>query len=620
MSHVLAIARREIEERAFVFVAAIGIALASLVALAIPHGTFADRRSAVVMLGSFLGVAFTWALALILGATLIGRELSENRLSFYFTRPIGGSAVWFGKLLGALVLLAVSFAIVNVIPLGIGVAEWRMMSSVSRQFAVIATLAAAVVLMLGSHVISTWIRSRSPIIGLDFVASLIAAGVFIAIAEPLLLRLAFGPFWNVVTLALAALLIAAIGGGAWQLSRGRIDARRNHRELSIFVWIVVFIAAIAMFAYSRWVLAATPKDFTEVGGFQRGNMIEAQGAARGFYPEFVINSATGAFVPAGRFAAESGDMAAIVSPSSTFENANIAFSRSRFGSDGGVPADWTLTIVRLAQAPEQIAVLPLSGHVEALGVSSDGSRAAVVIDDILTVYDTRSRHALASSRIGRVMSAVRLEFVAPDTVRAFLPSESTHSLTVRDFNVATRQWTNVAGPLPILRPFFYRVAGPILATRDGSQVEIRDLRNPSVVQTLPVDKDDGIWLLRDGGQAIYHYGSGAYVEIRHDGIPPRRVPFGADIQSVRIAGELADGRLVLTAYAHAKMDRFDTTTYLFDPRTGGLGTPMPHVSATVGWPAMLGISDATTHRALLHRNSGKIDVVDLQTGVVRPLN
>jgi ABC-type transport system involved in multi-copper enzyme maturation permease subunit len=616
MTHILAIARREIEERALVFVAAIAFALIPLVLLVIPtgHGAFAERKSGVVILGFFLGVAFIWALALILGATMVGRELSEKRLSFYFTRPISGSAVWFGKLLAALALLAVSFAILNVIPLVLGSREWQSMSTVTRQFAVFRILAMAVLLMFGGHVVSTWIRSRSPIVALDFVAFLVVAGVLVATAEPLVLMSAFGPLSNVTAVAIAAFLVAVIGGGARQLSRGRIEVRRNHRELSIFVWSVAFVAAVVTFAYGRWVVAATPRDFTSVQGMQRGGVVEVHGSARGFYPEFVVNPATGAFVRGGTLFAEAGDVVAVLAPSSTFENAKIAFLR------GQLPSDWMLTVTRLANPAEQIAALPMSGHVRALGISADGSRAAVLADEILTVYDTRSRHALASVRVGRVASAAQMKFVAPGTVRTFFPEEGTRVLRVHDFNVGTRQWTNVAGPLQLKSLFLYRVVGPLLLTRSQEQVEVRDLRNPGAVQTAPADASHGIWFLRDGRQAIYRYGRPASVAIRRNGAQERLVQFPPDVESVRVAGELADGRLLVSTYTHSR-NELESTTYFLDPRTGALEHPMAHVFASLGWPTAIGISDpAVKYGALLHRDSGKIDAVDLQTGAVRTLN
>jgi hypothetical protein len=622
MMHVLAIARREIEERAFIFVAAIGIALIAPAALLMPYGSFSERRSVAIIVSFCLGVVFSWGLALVLGTTLIGRDLSEKRLSFYLTRPVSTSSIWFGNLTAAIALLVLSFSIVSAFPLALGAAEFRMMSTLHRSSAAGYCLGVAVLIMLAAHVFSTWVRSHSPVLILDFLAFIAAFALVCGALLPLANAFALGPALSIVAVILVAIIIAAVGGGAWQLSRGRLDVRGNHRELSLFVWSTVFVAALGIFAYSRWVLAATPKDFTDVGGMQRGNVVELHGAARGFYPEFVMSSATGAFVPAGRIVAEEGDAVAVVAPSPSFENAKIAFWRSRFGSvGGGAPSDSILTITRLAHAPEQVATLPLSGRVEALGITGDGSRAAVLADGILTVYDTRSRHALASSRVGRVASAVQLHFVAPDAVRAFLPEEGSRTLTVRDFNVTTRQWTAVAGPMKLMNPFLYRAAGPLLVTRQHEQVEVRDLRNPGAVQTVPVGANNGIWFLRDGRQAIYHYGAPAYLEIRRNGVPQRRVSFGPGIESVRVAGELGDGRLVVTAYAHPKKGRFDNTTYFLDPRTGVLDHPMPHVYAAVTWPTLIGISDpSVTHLALFHRESGKVDAVDLHTGGVRSLN
>ncbi|HEV8432650.1 MAG TPA: hypothetical protein VGR95_04500 [Thermoanaerobaculia bacterium] len=611
MTHLLAIACREIEERAFVLVAAIAIALVSLVVLVIPHGTFAERRGGVVILGTFLGVSFTWALAVILGATLVGRELSDKRLSFYFTRPVSASAIWFGKLIAAVVLLAVSFAIVHAIPLGFEVHEWRTMSTMTRPFAVAAILTIAIVLMLGSHVVSTCVRSRSPILALDFAALLLAVGFFIATTEPLALAFAVPPASNVAGSYIAAFLIASIVGGAWQLSRGRIDARRNHRELSKFVWSMVAVAALTMFAYSRWVLAAKPADYTTVAGAQRGNIVWLHGTARGFYPEFLMNTATGAFVPAGRSHFESGDVVAVVAPSETLQNAKLAF-------EGGFqrPSDWTLTITRLARTPERIAAFPLSGRIETAGVSSDGSRAAVVADQILTVYDTRSGHALASSRVGWVSSASQIEFVTPDVARTFIADEPTHTLTVRDFDVRTHQWTAVAGPIRLMNPFLYRVAGNRLLTRGSGEVELRDLRDPKVLQTFPVGRDDGIWIMRDGRQAIYHYGRPSSVEIRRDGVRQRVVGFGPEVESVRVVDEIGDHRLLIVTHSPSRNEGYDTTTYILDANTGVLSNAMPHVLAAAAWPGSIGIADDAADRALLHRETGKIDVIDLRTGAI----
>jgi ABC-type transport system involved in multi-copper enzyme maturation permease subunit len=607
MSHVLAIARREIEERAFVFVAGIAIALVSLVVLFVPQGSFSDRKTAVVILGFFLGVAFTWSLALILGATLVGRELSEKRLSFYFARPVSGVAIWFGKLLAAIALLAVSFVIVHAIPFGAGGSEWQKMSTVPRGAAAGYVLAIAAFLLLGAHVLSTWIRSHSPLLAIDFVACVGAIGLGIASIAPLVAANASTPATVVVAILLAATLVAVVGGGARQLGRGRIDARRSHRELSAFVWIVVGVAATSTLVYSRWVVGATPRDLKRAASLQPGSMAEVHGAARGYWPEFVVNPATGAFVPGARLVASSGNVVGIVSLASTLTNTQRLFGRQPWTMDG------VFTVSRLDKEPETIAVFPASGFIKAIGVSADGSRAAIVADFILTVYDTKDRAALVSSRVF-IGEQPLLQFVSPNVIRTF---DVLDTLRVRDLDLRTRKWSDVIAPVPAGHNFQYRVAGPVLMTRNLTTVEIRDLRRPDAVHTVPVGKENGVWLMADGRLAIYHYGQPPYVEIRRNGLQQRLIHFDHGAVAARVAGEIGRGKLLVSTHGPT---RDEVSTYIVDADSGTISRSIPNASPSWSWPWGVGANDPEiTHRVIVHRDTGKLDVIDLSTGAIRPL-
>ena len=89
MRHALVIARREIAEKRFVLFAALAFAALPFLLAAIPiaRGSGGPRDVMDIVAG-LLCIGFTLALALILGANVIGRDLSENRLSFYFSRPV----------------------------------------------------------------------------------------------------------------------------------------------------------------------------------------------------------------------------------------------------------------------------------------------------------------------------------------------------------------------------------------------------------------------------------------------------------------------------------------------------------------------------------------------------
>jgi ABC-type transport system involved in multi-copper enzyme maturation permease subunit len=609
MSAVLAIARREIEERSFVFVAAIAIALVPFVVLVVPHGSFGERKSGLVALGFFLAVAFTWALSLILGATLVGRELSEKRLSFYFTRPVSGSAIWFGKLLAAIALLVITFAIVNAIPLGLGGHEWQTMSTITRKWAAIDILAIGLILMLWAHVVSTWIRSKSPILALDFVALLLVIGILILALVPLLFAIAIGPATNVVALFLAALVIAAVGGGAWQLSRGRIDARRSHRELSAFVWSVLAIVSVSALVYSRWALAATPREVSSPSAMQRGMLVELRGRARGYVPEFVVNPANGEWVHGSGMTAASGDVVAVAAPAPRVTD----ILRGKLQG----PMDWALTITRLDRQSRTLATLPFSGRIGVLGVSGDGSRLAVVADGILTIYDTPSRHALASWKIDD-FGNMKLQFVSPFVVRAFLVRG--HELRVRDFDARTRKSADVIAPLLISNDFSYRVAGSLLMTRNRSSVEVRDLNNPAAApQVIPLGEGDGVWIMRDGRRAVYHPSSPAYVEIQRNGVMQRLIRFDPNAEGLRVAAEIGRGKLLVSTHTRELHGRYDSTTYIVDA-DGATSARIPHSMAISTWPWGLGAPEpGETHRAIVRRDEKRVDVIDLATGAIRPL-
>jgi hypothetical protein len=173
--------------------------------------------------------------------------------------------------------------------------------------------------------------------------------------------------------------------------------------------------------------------------------------------------------------------------------------------------------------------------------------------------------------------------------------------------------------MPLMNSYRYRVAGSMLLTRGPDNVELRDLRDPKALRTFPIGRDDGMWVMKDGRQVIAHYGRPVSVDIVRDGVRQHVVRFGDDVESVRIAEEIGDHRLLVAAVTPSRNERFDTTTYLLDANNGTLSGAMPHVFPAPAW-GVVGMADpATTFRALLHRQSGQIDVMSVQSGAMRPL-
>ena len=112
MKNTMVIAQRELTERRFVIISATAFALLALLVPFMPGVQSGERRGALVVTSFILAVNFTAGLAAILGASILGRELSDGRLSFYFSKPMSSNAIWFGKLIAAALLILVCFAII----------------------------------------------------------------------------------------------------------------------------------------------------------------------------------------------------------------------------------------------------------------------------------------------------------------------------------------------------------------------------------------------------------------------------------------------------------------------------------------------------------------------------
>src|SRR5258706_15379992 len=111
MNSTFVVASREIAEKRFVFPAAVAFALLAIIPPSTMHmrGSFGE---ALTVSSAILSTAFAFGLAMILGASIVGRELTENRLSFYFARPLPAAAIWFGKVAASTLLITLSFLIV----------------------------------------------------------------------------------------------------------------------------------------------------------------------------------------------------------------------------------------------------------------------------------------------------------------------------------------------------------------------------------------------------------------------------------------------------------------------------------------------------------------------------
>ncbi len=157
MNAAILIAGRELRDRSRLFLIATVLAAIPFIAVL----TLQDhRKTGMAMTASFLAVGYAAVVALTLGISAIGRELSEKRTSFLFSKPVSPAAMWFGKTFAAMTICFGAFAIV-VLPTYVFARDgWRDLWGRSDLGALYAIILCAA-LFFGGHVASTMLRSRS---------------------------------------------------------------------------------------------------------------------------------------------------------------------------------------------------------------------------------------------------------------------------------------------------------------------------------------------------------------------------------------------------------------------------------------------------------------------------
>ncbi|HEV7920018.1 MAG TPA: hypothetical protein VGR02_04420 [Thermoanaerobaculia bacterium] len=555
MSKALVIARREIAEKKFVFLTAVAGAILPFLTTLLPLARNWSRQGMVAMTASILATGLALGLAVVGGASMIGRELAERRLSFYFARPVGSASIWFGKLGASLFILLAAPAIILAPALLFAGNQWRTFGG--GQWSAIGALALGSVLLLCvSHLISTFVRSRSVLVIVDFV---LAAAVGFAI--PLMVR----PLWNSMALhtlawlswgLVIAFVLAVMVGGAWQVADGRTDRKRSHAALSRAFWTVMGGALVCGAAYVAWVLSPKPSDIRkqlDVQSAKEGNWIFLSGQAphrSDFVAGFAYDMGSGRYVR-------------VNGPSLVFHSA--AFSR-----------DGKMALVRErlsnARSPKtSVLLIPLEGAGKPIdtGLTTDWRGPLVVSDDgrriayrddsgILSVYDVPSKRSLVSVRFGWP----RMFFVSPDVLRLYeVREDAAHEqrVTIHELDVRTKAIRQTGelrtqsdgvffsvspdGSKLLLRPFAKGGNGPEPAI-------VADARTGERITTVPHEEGSrvsGAALLADGTLFVPIVRDGQVTArfLGNGGAVLREVLLGRG-QRAFVAAELTGNRLIVS--------------------------------------------------------------------------
>ena len=446
-------------------------------------------------------------------------------MSFYFSRPLGAASIWFGKLLASIVLIVGCFGIIAAPARLIGTA-WTGFWDITFTQLTVLVLVAAIGLFLIAHVIGTFARSRSPLIAVDFAAAVLCGVAIWFLVLPLGKGFAITLIKGMLTSLAIAVALAIVGGGAWQLERGRTDRRRNHLALSQFLWSTIAVALILAAAFVTWVVSAKPSDLTN-----RRSVLYAAGSPllamagetrnRGDYKAgFLIDVSDGS--------TRRIDLRSSGAVYFTRDGASVVLSRIETNSA------FDLVVYRrgVAEPVETGLTIPVADH---FFVSDDGNRIATIGRQNLSIVDVPQRRSLISVRLpGDYEHAFhRGYFLTPDLVRLY--AQTRDRLAIYELDARTRELRETGSiASPTFVDFTLDPTGSqmLVRSRNLAGVSLNDARSGAVIKTVESDKKSVrmACFLRDGRIAIVaRLGSKTTIHVfSPDGSPVRDIPFDTD--------------------------------------------------------------------------------------------
>jgi hypothetical protein len=614
--------RRELAER---WLLALAAALLGLIPLAVPFlplgiSQAADARSGTAIA---LAVIVSYVLALVLGSTVLARDLSERRLGFYFSRPLPGWAIWAGKLAGA-ALLAFGSGILVLLPaLLLGdrpdpSGYWGPAGDSALSFTLWAMTVLA--LLLIANAFSSMVRSRSPWLLLDLLAGTLLVGLVGVVTGRLLAAEAFGALGMAHAGLLFAVVLSFTVASAIQVTRARTDSRRGHRLLSLTLWALLGLSALAFGGYARWVLGATPEDLVTIGGVipaPKGDWIALGGSTgklRGeFEPAFLLDTSSGRSFRLQGNPTVWGGM--------TFSPDGRHAAWMQMAGRGTFPI--TIHRLELDRPGAEPAATPIgfSEHMPySLTLSPDGERLACLLEDRIVVQEMRNGRLLLAAPVlvGESWDRDRLRFLDSRTLRFYGArfQGSRAELRVVDFDLDTgRPLREIQVPgydhgLRGISPDGQRLLLRARTQEPGrGELAIADLRTGEPPIAIPAPEDlsafsflaDGrvVIVRRNRGRIDLHLLDSGGAELKRFNLPGHRV---------RLGGQPARGLLVVMTMQGSSEKTWRSV--LLDLESGAL-RPIGEELYPEGWPSLPPGSIGTQ---LFVQKKGSLVRIDPATG------
>ncbi len=606
MKAMLALMRQEIVERRLF--AAAGLLL-GLLPLGMPLLPNVSRQPAADLRGGsalILAALLSGLLALTLGATVVGRDLGERRLGFFFARPLPGWAVWGGKMAAALVLTwgAGLLVLLPVVLLGdLGEAElWGQIGIGAAAVLVAVPLA---------HAGGVLLRARSAWLLLD----LIGVAVFVAMAFAALTALrqagALTAFQAAAWGLAAVTFVALIAAGLVQVARGRTDLRRGHRALSLALWGGLLAAVLVLSGAARWVIAAPLSSLQTIeltAASPTGPWITVSGPAAhrgGYRPAFLLDL-------------EGGGTRRLAIPT----HLGIWWARPEYSADGRRiawvergAAGYQARVADLGTSEVTVRrTVPLGGNWELFQLSPAGDLLAILSERRLVVEDAVSGRLLASAPVQSRGPRAALRFLAPGRVRVAAVSWTAEGMqvTVQDLGIAGSRVTPV-WQLPGLDvspvDLAFSPDGALLQMRQERTLRLWDVAAGKELAVVPASGFSPAAFLPDGRWAAVTPAPNRLLLFSRRGESLREIPLpGAIVFGALVAPEL----LAVSRPTSGPTGSYEAL--LLDLQTGSvrsLGTGPWPAAGPAARPGSLGARTFVRGRELL--------LLDPATGKFQPI-
>jgi hypothetical protein len=458
MRGALAIAAREVRELRMVFVGAAIIGVLPLAPFIWPAGPAGVHARAVG--AAIFGAIVACGLASVVGTTILGRDLADRRLGFYFARPVSGFGIWAGKVAGGAAVVGAGLLLAT-LP---GALAAGGAGRLSTEIFISSTwpnlgdafigLAVLYSLSIGAGII---LRSRSGLAGIDLLACAAATFFSARILRWLVLSEVIEESHSAAEMAVAVLAAAVVVASAAAIAGGRVDRRRVHAIFSAVLWSLMAVAIAVTGGLVLWIRSASPASIETISylaAAPRNGWIDIAGCTRnrfGYAANFLLDADSGRFLRLG-----AGQLGA----------RNLSFS-----ADGRRAAWWEpesggqfsgahLAMLDLTSRDSQARQTKISRQDlwARLVLDEDGSRVAVLGYDQISIYEIGSDRLLAAVRIpGRGLDIVRAFFQAPSTFRFVTHpwpeyGEPEKMLEVMDFDLTLRKLVRRAS-WPVLSKF-----------------------------------------------------------------------------------------------------------------------------------------------------------------------